>query len=202
ATAERLTTAPVFSHFAAAALWGIRLFSSWPSVVDVMLERASGGRSEGGLRRHCTGLADVEVRTLDGLAVTSPGQTVVDLPRVLPFADGVFAMDSALLRRRKPHPLAPPADVSRVIGTALGKRRSRAAFAAAEFATPLSDSVEESHSRVWLRLLGFPEPELQKRFALDGGRFAEVDFYWNAFQHVGECDGRSKYFEPAMTRGR
>src|SRR5690606_5774099 len=69
ATAERLTTTPVFSHYAAAALWGIRILGKWPTLVDVTLERASGGRSDGGLRRRCTGLEDVEVVELDGLAV-------------------------------------------------------------------------------------------------------------------------------------
>lgn len=61
ATAERLTTTPVFSHFAAAALWGIRILGEWPTLVDVTLDRATGGRSDGGLRRRCTGLENVDV---------------------------------------------------------------------------------------------------------------------------------------------
>lgn len=201
ATAERLRTSPVFSHFAAAALWGIRILGTWPTLVDVTLERASGGRSDGALRRHCTGLRNVEVTELDGFAVTTPAQTVVDLARVLPFADAVVAMDSALHHRRKPHPLATPDEIARAVSASLGRHRYQRAVAAAGFATSLSDSVEESHSRVWLHMLGFPKPELQREFTLSNGRRAFADFYWPEFDHIGECDGQSKYFDPKYTDG-
>lgn len=202
ATAERLTTTPVFSHFAAAALWGIRLLGDWPTLVDVTLERASGGRSGGALRRHCTGLDGVEVTTLNGVSVTTPAQTAVDLARILPFADAVVVMDGALRRRFRDRPLATEASIAHALAEAEGKRGFRRAVAAADFATPLSDSVEESHSRVWIHRLGFPGPRLQKSFRLSDGRIAEVDFFWEEFQHVGECDGRSKYSDPRLLKGR
>ena len=202
ATAERLKTPAVFSHHAAAALWGIRMLGAWPALVDVTLERASGGRSDGGLRRHCIGLEGVTTVTFEGLAVTSPAQTVVDLARRLPFADGVVAMDSALHRKRRPNPLTTIDEIWEVVGRAAGQRGYRRAHAAAAFATSLSDSPEESHSRVQLHLLGFPAPVLQHPFALRDGSVAEVDFFWPDFQHVGECDGRSKYTDPAFLRGR
>lgn len=202
ATAERLTSAPVFSHFAAAALWGIRILGQWPELVDVTLERTTGGRSDGGLRRHCTGLEATEIVELGGLLLTSPAQTVIDLARRLPFADGVVAADSALHRKREPFPLVTVDDLGRVL-EATGRRRGwRKAQAAAAFATPLSDSPEETHSRVQIHLLGFPEPELQRSFPLPDGRAAEVDFYWQGYRHIGECDGRSKYTDPAFLRGR
>ncbi|WP_344755637.1 hypothetical protein [Leifsonella bigeumensis] len=202
AVAGRLRTAPVFSHFAAAALWGIRILGPWPTVVDVTLERASGGRSDGALRRHCTGLDGIEVLELDGLALTSPAQTAVDLARELPFADAVVALDSALHRRRRPTPLATEDQIARVVAATEGNRGYRRALASSGFATSLSDSVEESHSRVQLHLLGFPEPELQRRFALANSRHAEVDFYWPDFDHIGECDGRMKYRDPRILQGR
>jgi hypothetical protein len=86
--------------------------------------------------------------------------------------------------------------------TPVGQRGFRKAQAAAAFATTLSDSPEESHSRVQLHLLGFPAPVLQHPFALRDGSVAEVDFFWPDFQHVGEGDGRSKYTDPAFLRGR
>lgn len=201
-TAGRLRTSPVFSHFAAAALWGIRILGQWPTLVDVTLERTSGGRSDGALRRHCTGLDGIEIVERDGLWVTSAAQTAVDLARVLPFADGVVALDSALWRRRDPKPLTTPGDIARMVDAAAGKRGCSAASAASGFATDLSDSTEESHSRVQIHVLGFPAPELQYRFELASGSHADVDFYWNEFDHVGECDGRSKYRDPAFLRGR
>lgn len=202
AVSGRLHTAPVFSHFAAAALWGIRILGSWPTLVDVTLERATGGRSDGALRRHCTGLDGVEVMELDGMALTSPAQTVVDLARVLPFTDAVVALDSALHRRRRPAPLATDDQVSRIVFAAEGGRGYRKALVSSSFATSLSDSVEESHSRVQLQLLGFPRPVLQRRFTLANGHHAETDFYWPDFDHIGECDGRMKYRDPRLLQGR
>ena len=202
ATAARLTTTPVFSHFAAAALWGIRLLGRWPELVDVTLERATGGRSDGRLRRHCTEFDATEIRTIDGLLVTSPAQTVVDLARVLPFMDAVVAMDSALHRRRMPTRLATREDIVRIVGNAEGRSGYRMAGAAAAFATHLSDSPKESQSRVLIHLLGFPEPELQHEFMLANGRKAETDFYWPDCAHIGECDGRAKYTDPSLLRGR
>lgn len=202
ATAERMKTQPVFSHFAAAALWGIKILGAWPGIVDVTVERALGGRSDGGLRRHCTGLEGVEVAMIDGLAVTSAARTVVDLARRMPFADGVVAMDSALHRKQKPTPLTTHEEIAGEVARAAGLRGYQKAAAAAAFATSLSDSPEESHSRVQIHLLGFPAPQLQQSFPLPNGHFAEVDFFWEDFRHIGECDGRSKYTDPLFLRGR
>ena len=202
ATAERLSTDVVFSHFAAAALWGIRVLGRWPDVVDVTLERASGGRSDGGLRRHCTGLDSTEFVELDGLVVTTPAQTVIDLARMLPFADGVVAMDSALHTRRTPARLTTPPQLDRRLEAIDGRRGSAKARKAVEFSTPLSDSPEESHSRVQIHLLGFPKPRLQQEFTLRNGRRAFVDFYWEDHNHIGECDGRAKYTNPEFLAGR
>ena len=200
ATADRMPTSPVFSHFAAAALWGIRILGRWPELVDVTLDRATGGRSDGRIRRHCTGLEAVAVVHRGGLLVTTPAQTVADLARILPFTDAVAAIDSALHRRRRPRPLTTPDEVMRAVAAFEGGRGHRAAVAAARFSTPLSDSVKESQSRVLLH--GFPAPVLQQKFRLPTGRDAEVDFFWPDHSHIGECDGRSKYRDPALLNGR
>ncbi|GAB3616093.1 hypothetical protein GCM10027416_06500 [Okibacterium endophyticum] len=201
ATSERVRSGVVYSHFAAAALWGIRLLGRWPRLVDVTLDRASGGRSTGGLRRRCTGLDGVEVTTVDGLTVTTPAQTAVDLARVLPFADAVVALDSAQWSRRRPV-LAQRDEILFLIERARGKRGYRRVRAAAEFSTSLSDSPAESESRVQLHLLGFPEPVLQKRFLTPGGKEYFTDFYWEECDHIGEADGRSKYRDPLFLHGR
>lgn len=202
ATAERLRTPVVFSHYAAAALWGIQILGEWPQAVDVTLERTSGGRTDGRMIRHCTGLEVTELHSLGELTVTFPAQTVVDLARVLPFADAVVAMDSALYRKRMGGALATTADLRDRCSTIEGRPGWRKAWIATEFATPLSDSPEESHSRVQIHLAGFPRPELQQRFVDSEGFVADTDFYWRDFDHVGECDGRDKYRNPDFLRGR
>ena len=202
ATSERLRTEVVYSHHAAAALWGIQLLGRWPQLVDVTLERASGGRSDGALRRHCTGLETTRVTQLHGLTITTPAQTIIDLARMLPFADGVAAADSALHRKRRPAPLVTRDELFEVLALAEGKRGFRKAARATEFATDLSDSVEESNSRVQIHLLGFPEPELQRAFVIPSGATFETDFYFREVDHIGECDGRAKYTDPLFLNGR
>ena len=202
ATERRLTTEVVFSHHAAEALWGIRMLRSWPKTVDVTLERATGGRSDGLLRRHCRGLDGIEITRHNGLLVTTPAQTVADLALGFPFADAVVAMDCALHRKRKPAPLTTHQDVLDRVAASRGVRGWRRALVAAEFSTALSDSPEESHSRVQIHLLGFPAPVLQRAFYDARGFVAETDFYWEEFDHAGESDGRSKYTDPALRNGR
>lgn len=199
--AQRLDPDTVYSHFAAASLWGIRILGSWPEAVHVVAPRANGGRSEGHVARHCMDVGASGITTRAGVRLTTPAQTVVDLARVLPFADGVVAMDSALSTRGH-RPLADRSAIAAITAT-LGRRPgSTRAAAAAAFATDRSDSPEESHSRILIHTMGFPEPELQKTLTLPSGRTAEVDFFWEAFGHAGECDGRSKYRDPRILQGR
>lgn len=202
ATARRMRSEAVFSHHAAAALWGIRMLRNWPKLVDITMDRATGGRSDGLLRRHCRGFDGVEVTRLDGLLVTTPAQTVADLALRFPFPDAVVAMDSALHRKRKPEPLATSDELLERVMAAEGKRGWRRALAAATFATPLSDSPEESHSRVQIHLLGFPAPILQREFRDARGFVGKPDFYWPEFDQIGECDGRAKYTDPTLRNGR
>ncbi len=192
----------VFSHYAAAALWGIRILGSWPSRIDVSIDRSSGGRSSGTFARHSRSLDDLDLVEMGDVVLTSPAQTVVDLARTMRFADAVAAMDSALHERRIGGPLCSRDELASMVARCEGRRGYRRALAAAAFASPLSDSVEESHSRVQIHLLGFPPPELQVRLRLPSGRTALPDFYWREHDHAGECDGRSKYTNPVFLRGR
>lgn len=202
ATARRMRSEAVFSHHAAAALWGIRMLRNWPKLIDVTMERTTGGRSDGLLRRHCRGFDGVEVTRLNGMLVTTPAQTVVDLALRFPFADAVVAMDSALHRKRNPEPLATQDELLQRVMASEGKRGWRRALVAADFSTPLSDSPEESHSRVQIHLLGFPAPVLQREFWDSRGFVGQPDFFWPEFDHIGESDGRAKYTDPAFRNGR
>lgn len=192
----------VLSHYAAASVWGIRILGSWPTRIDVLIERPTGGRSSGSFARHAAVIDDLEIVEVDGLLLTSPAQTVVDLARSMRFADAVAVMDSALHERRRGGALCSRGDLNSMVARSAGLRGYRTALAAAAFASPLSDSVEESHSRVQIHLLGFPPPELQVRLLLPSGRTALPDFFWREHSHAGECDGRSKYTNPVFLRGR
>lgn len=178
------------------------MLSAWPSTVDVLVERASGGRSSGRIRRHGRDLDRVEIIAHQGLLVTSPAQTVVDLARQVRFADAVVCIDSVLHRKRKPGRLAVKDEVLERVAASEGLRGWKRARVASEFSTDLSDSVEESHSRVQIHALGFPEPILQHSFSDHDGPIGDADFWWPEFEHVGEFDGLSKYLDASFRNGR
>ena len=200
-TVERVSGAHVYSHFAAAALWGIRILGRWPKTVDVVVSRAKGGRSSGLLHRHALGFEGREIVELDGLTVTSPAQTVVDLARVLPFVDGVVAADSALGTAFGRRRLTTPEELHARIddaGRARGAARARAVAAQAD---GRAESPPETVSRVGSILLGFPHPEPQKEFRTSRGQ-RRLDLWWKEFGLGGECDGQAKYSDPEYLNGR
>lgn len=198
---ERAKGPIVASHFAAAAVWDIDQLVPWPSVVDVRVPHASGGRSTGMFRRRGIGI-DVPVVPWGRHLVTSPAQTVADIAAVSTPTQGVIAMDQARWARRPGGALTDSEDIARAIEhLPTGRARARA-FAALENSTDLSDSVRESQSRVLIVQMGFPEPVLQHPFPLRNGHDARSDFFWREFDHIGEFDGLGKYFDPELTRGR
>jgi len=196
----RLRPGQVFSHFAAAALLGIDILGRWPATVDVAVPASSGGRSTGAVRRHATS-RDVSTVVWGEHAATTPLQTAVDLISMLRLPEGVAVADQALWRRREPTPLVTLDDLLVEASDRSGRGSARA-LRAAQFATPLSDSVRESQSRVLISVMGFPPPELQARFVLSAGREAWTDFFWRDHRHIGEFDGAGKYRDPALLRGR
>ncbi len=187
---------------AAAAVWGIETLGAWPARIDTLVPRTSGGRSTGLFRRHCVTDPDVEVVPWRGHLLTSPAQTAADLARVGSFTAGVVAVDQALWLRREGGALTTADAVRHRLDAGIRRRGGIRALRVAEFATGRSDSVGETRSRVLLRRLGFPEPELQRRFVLPSGRVAYVDFWWEELDHVGEYDGVGKYLDPALLGGR
>ena len=76
--AATLATGGVLSHRSAAALWGLR---PWNGRIDVTIR--SSRRPRNGLLLHRAVLAPDEVTTLDGIPVTTPARTQLDLAGVL-----------------------------------------------------------------------------------------------------------------------
>lgn len=199
--AARLSPGQIFSHFAAAAVWGIDIAGAWPRSIDVTLDSARTVRSSGLIRRHGRCLDDVTAVPWGRHAVTDVLRTTIDLTRDLPFAEGVVSADRALWLKHPSGPLLTSEELISAAETVDGRGSARAVRAAA-FATGASDSVGESRSRVSIHVLGFPPPELQARFVLSTGRDAYADFFWREYAHIGEFDGTGKYRDPELLRGR
>lgn len=194
-------TGPAVSHQSAAALWGLPILGPWPDAVHLLVERASGGRSDPGIRRHALGVDAAQTTTLHGIPVTSLARTVVDVAATSTLHSAVATVDAALHIPRHGVARLTRTELLEVYEGMLPFRGSRRALEVIEFAEMGAESPRESASRVTIALAGFPKPELQRRFLVDG---EEVfgDFYWEEVDCIGECDGLGKYLDPALLKGR
>ncbi|THG30167.1 type IV toxin-antitoxin system AbiEi family antitoxin domain-containing protein [Naasia lichenicola] len=186
----------VFSHYAAAALHGLPLIGAWPQRVHVLDSAAAGGSSMPGLFVHRT-TAPRSVETIGSLTVTSIDRTLVDIGITASHLVAVTMMDFALHSG-----LATTETLLEELAYVSPGRGGKKAASAIYFADGRSESVGESLSRVRMQQLGFEPPDLQVRFRDQQGLNAVVDFAWDAGRVVGEFDGREKYLNPKLTRGR
>lgn len=186
AAAGRLRAA-VFSHDSAAALWRLPRLGAWPSDVHVVVERAGGGRSSSGVRRH-TVASVPEIAVIDRTHCTTAARTVVDVARTWDFAAALTAADHGLRTR-----IVEPDALADEVAAAVGGRGSRAARRVIRAASPLAESVGESLSRARMLELGLPAPVLQHEVRDRRELVARVDFWWEHLGLVGEFDGRTKY---------
>lgn len=185
----------VFSHHSAAVLLGLHLVGDIPSRVQVLAQRASGGRSEPGLQRRCLGYVEDEVISVtveggDTVFCTGPSRTVTDLATVQDFRFAVAPLDHALRRG-----LTTPLELAECVdrrGRFRGERRARRVLA---FGDGRAEFPGESISRAVIHELGFPAPELQVRHAAPTGGHYFTDFEWPSHRVIGEFDGKSKYLK-------
>jgi hypothetical protein len=141
------------------------------------------------LRVHVARLRDDEVIEVDGVPVTDPIRTALDLARSLPFEAAVVNLDAALHRGL----LRADQLRERLLDIA-GTPGSRSAARAVAFADGRSESVGESRSRVVLHRLALPAPTLQFEVtSADGTLIGRTDFAWESRRVIGEFDGRVKY---------
>ncbi|MEC5183685.1 hypothetical protein RCH12_001140 [Cryobacterium sp. MP_3.1] len=194
---------PVVSHQSAAALWGIPLGSPWPHAVHVLARPASHARSKNGVLVHRSEFEWEEIVEIDGVLVTSPARTLLDLARTVSFADAVVALDHALNPdRADPRVLVYAEELSEALARVVSARGLVRAQRAIDFARPNAANPGESLSRVSIFELGFPDPALQTRHPNPRGGWYFTDHEWLAFMVIGEFDGKGKYLKEEYLRGR
>ncbi|MBO1756308.1 hypothetical protein [Allobranchiibius sp. CTAmp26] len=170
---------------AAAALWRLPIIGAWPSTVDVVVG-PNGGGSSGNVRRHRLRSLPL-AHNVNGIAVTGPARTVVDLGRTTPLICALAAADAALRAR-----LCTRADLARELGDVAPRERGRgAAVTVVLLADGRAESPGESLSRARMWELGLPQPELQVPLRDEHGAYGRADFGWDGV--IGEFDGRLKY---------
>lgn len=179
-----LTTDGVVSHQSAAAVHGMPLLRSWLDLVHLTRPGVTGGRTEHGVKHHPAPCPAEDLEVVEGLVVTRPARTAVDVGRELGYTAGVIASDAALRRG------ADPADLKRVLGGMTSWPRITQATAAVEVADAGAENAGETMARLLVLELGLGVPETQY-VVQDGDWRAVVDLRLG--RHLIEFDGRQKY---------
>lgn len=117
----------------------------------------------------------------------SVARAVCDVAREPDFLCAVVAADAALHRGLH------PADLEEVASRCARWPGATRMHQVLDFADGRAESVFESLSRVRMRDLEIPLPELQLEIYQDELFVARTDFLWRSHNLVGEADGRSKY---------
>lgn len=180
----------VISHGSAALLLGLPLPAVPLGPVHLTRPGRSGHRTTASSVIHAAVLGDRDVVEHDGVRITSPDRTLVDLARTAPFDVAVAAADAALREK-----LVTPGDLEWRIGSvARGGRGVSAVRRVLLFADGRAESVGESYTRVALMRLGLPAPALQISVYDGSGRFlGRGDLGYEEAALLVEFDGMSKY---------
>lgn len=173
----------VVSDRSAAALYGWWLPRVADTAIDIsvapdhLIERA-------GVRCHRRGLDPTDVRDLDGIALTSPVRTILDLAGQLPLIDLVVVMDAALHMRT--------CELDELVARAQdrGMRGITRYRRALDLCNGLSESAPETMMRLVIVLSGLPAPTPQFKVYNEHGIFvARTDLRAHGVRAAFEYDG-------------
>ncbi len=192
----------VVSHLSAAAEHGMDVLGTWPTRVEVTIERSTGGRTGGAVRRRALGLEGVERVPFGVHEITTPAQTALDLARTLSFLRASTVVDQALWTGRRGGPLTTKAELFGLLEAHPPRRGDVRARRVIELAEEGAANVRETHARVLLAKLGFPPSRAQERRVLRSGRVVHGDRYFPGQDHWLEIDGRGKYRSPEFGQDR
>jgi very-short-patch-repair endonuclease len=183
ATAALLAAGPgaVLSHHTAAALWDIRPTDSGDGQIHVTVPEASRTRAEGFSLHRARTLKNKDIQVRDGLPVTSPARTLLDLAPLLAPRQLELAFDRALVAR-----IIRPHDLAELLRRAKGKNGTPAlaALLGRQHGSTVTRSQAEELFLELLRSARLPTPRVNIRQA-----GYEVDFLWTEQRVVVEIDG-------------
>jgi hypothetical protein len=189
AALSRAESGAAVSHISAAVLHRLPVWDVPLDQVQLTRARRTSGRVGRMVHLHTAPLRADDVCTIDGVVVTSPARTVVDLARTVPFEHAVALADAAIHAE-----LVNPLELGDALRRARGWPGVPAARRVMGFADGRAESVGESRSRVAMLAHGVPTPRPQWTVCTSSGAFvARVDFGWPELATVGEFDGRVKY---------
>jgi very-short-patch-repair endonuclease len=184
----------VLSQRSATEHW--ELLARLGSWVHVTVPGHTGRRKRRGIHVHCVrSLHPDDVTKHNGIPITTPARTLVDLSAAVPDRLLERAYEQAEIRR-----LLPPGALEGALARSNGRKtRALRRLIAIErrIATVTRSELEELFLEL-VRRDGLPEPEVNRRVA-----GYEVDFLWDAQRLVIEVDGFAYHStRQAQTRDR
>lgn len=182
-----LTPQATLSHVSAAIAWGLPVWGADLSNVHVTRRMAGQSRHEAGVVHHRGHLPDAQVTEQDGLRITTPARTVLDVARLAGFEPGVVTADAALNQQ-----LVTASELFELHIATSDWPASNVAGRVVGFADGLAESVGESRSRVLCHTAGLPRPQLQVEVLVRGRRY-RLDMLIAEAMTAIEFDGRLKY---------
>jgi len=136
-----------------------------------------------------------EVTAIDGVPVTTPARTWLDMAELLSL-DEIVAIGDACVRMPRPEfedrdmPLCSVWDLQRMVDGHRGKRGLRKAKDALELIRVGSDSAQETMLRLAIVRAGLPEPELNVPIITDDGiRHHKPDLSYRKYRIGIEYEG-------------
>lgn len=166
----------VLSHRSAGVLWG--MVATWPADPDVTVVRRGGTPPRGIALHRVRALDRRHVTARQGLAVTTPARTLLDLAEVLGMRELRRAIRQAEFDRRVDH-----RGLAQLLAASPGRHGVAALTEALGDGAPTRSELEDR----FLKLLadaGLPRPRVNARVA-----GFTVDFVWDAHRVIVETDG-------------
>ena len=178
----------LLSHHSAATLWALRPGTARP--VHVTIPEGRTGPSPTGVVVHRSRtISERDVRLHEGLPVTSPARTILDVAATLADRDVERLLDEGLFTKR----LVKRAEIDDVLDR-VGKHPGRARLARVARAHTRSSKTDSPPEEALLRLLraaGMPEAKLQVQ-VLD----YRLDFFWPELRLAVEVDAYGTHGAP------
>lgn len=189
-----LPNGAVLSHASAARLWQLPLPVDYDELVHLTLPMCRGRWAKTAAVVHRRDLTPAEIVEYDGLQVTSPLRTLLDLPALLPLGASVAAADAALRLG-----LVGRSELVTASGLVMG-RGAKAIRLVGRLADSSAESPLESEARVLLTLADL-KPEETQYVLTDAGLFvARLDFAWPSSLVGLQADGFEYHSDRASYR--
>ena len=185
----------ILSHSSAGFVW--QAIAALPTECELWLPAHRDLRAPGLIIHRTQMIQRVASRHVDGLRVTSPERTVVDIAPELDALELEWTIERLRSRR-----LLTIDSLGRALDHAGSKGRtgsSKLRSAVAVLASAASESFLEVRVARLIRASGLPAPERQL-VVQAGGQKYRLDFAWSWRRVALECDGRRFHSDPTTFR--